>query len=253
MLRDREGRWFDPEITKAARSMESDHSLWQSHAEHRRGEEIEIEHPGDPLVPSAGDVDEICGAFADIVDAKSSFTAEHSSRVTNYAVKVARHMGLNDQRVTTLRRSALLHDIGKLGVSNAILDKPGKLKAEEFNRIKEHPRYSFEILKAIRGFGRIAEIAASHHERLDGKGYWRGLPAESIDIDMRILAVADVFDALTAERPYRPAMTTDDALKLMWKQGGSDLDSNCLTAIREVADRENLPISSVPQTRPIAA
>ena len=110
----------------------------------------------------------------------------------------------------------LLHDIGKLAVPNTILDKNGKPTDEEWNCIRRHPYYTQKILSQITGFERLTEIAAAHHERLDGRGYFRGLGAEELDLDMRaILAVADVFDALSAERPYRGALPPDQVFAIL--------------------------------------
>jgi HD-GYP domain-containing protein (c-di-GMP phosphodiesterase class II) len=100
----------------------------------------------------------------------------------------------------------LLHDIGKLGVSNSILEKPGKLTSEEFESVRKHPYFSYEILRRVPAFADFSYDAAAHHERLDGKGYWRGLGADQLSLHARILAVADVFDALRAKRPYRDAL-----------------------------------------------
>ncbi|WP_025226395.1 HD-GYP domain-containing protein [Fimbriimonas ginsengisoli] len=250
MLAERSGRWFDPDVVSAARAFEQDERFWASHADHRAGRPRPVSHPGSALVPTAKAIDDVCGAFADVVDAKSGYTAEHSSRVTEYAVAIAQRMGIGPQRISELRRAALLHDIGKLGVSNAILDKPGRLDAQEFESVKRHPRYTYEILSPIRGFGRITEIAAAHHERLDGRGYWRGLTAVDLDEEMRILAVADIYDALTAKRPYRDAMTPDDAIALMWREAGQSICPDCLAALEELKslrpDRQELPSIQYP-------
>jgi HD-GYP domain-containing protein (c-di-GMP phosphodiesterase class II) len=140
--------------------------------------------------------------------------------------------GFDSERTKTLRRAALLHDIGKLGVSTGILEKPGKLDQAEFERVKLHPRFSYEILKEVPGFQRIADLASAHHERLDGKGYWQGLAAPDLDLDMRILTVADVFDALTAERPYRPALPLGEVFAIMDKDAETAFDPGCLEAIK---------------------
>lgn len=133
-----------------------------------------------------------------------------------------------------MRRAGLLHDIGKLGVPTTILEKPGRLDEEEFARVREHPKYSDTILRPIPTFAAIAELASSHHERLDGKGYWRGLGAEQLSLDARILTAADVFDALTARRPYRDAMPVEDALSIMRKDEGTAFDPTCLSALSEL-------------------
>ena len=124
-------------------------------------------------------IDAICDAFAQIVDAKSSFTGEHSARVCAYSVEIGQALGIAGARLTLLRRAALLHDVGKLAVSNAILDKPGRPTEDEWAAIKKHPYYTQQVLGQIRGFERLAEVACAHHERLDGRGYFRGLTADA--------------------------------------------------------------------------
>lgn len=186
-------------------------------------------------------IDEVCEAFAHIIDAKSAFTGTHSTRVTEYSLKIADLFCFDEERKTTLRRAALLHDIGKLGVPNSILDKPGELTREEFATIRRHPRYTLEILSPIKGFGRIAEIACAHHERLDGTGYWRGLDATTLDMDMRIIAAADVFDALSASRPYRRALPLTEVFEIVDKTACNHLDPDCVDALHCLFD-SGLPL-----------
>jgi HD-GYP domain-containing protein (c-di-GMP phosphodiesterase class II) len=234
MLAQRQGRWFDPRLVTATSAIRDDEPFWKEHAAMVRGE-ANIQAPESAQAATEADVDEVCEAFASIVDAKSSYTAQHSWRVMKYSVALATvGVEAESERLTMLRRAALLHDIGKLGVSNSILDKPGRLTDAELYQVRIHPQYSYEILSCIRGFKRIAEVAANHHERLDGSGYWRGLAADDLDMDMRILAAADVFDALTAKRPYRDAMDPADAIKLMEKDSGVGLDATCVGALSEI-------------------
>ncbi|MFQ3609992.1 MAG: HD domain-containing phosphohydrolase [Fimbriimonadales bacterium] len=234
MLDKRSGRWFDPELVKVARSFQDDTEFWRRHAEHLQNPTCAI-HPSEfTRRVSASDIDRICEAFAMIVDAKSSFTAEHSRRVAQYAVQIAQALGWDEQQVQFIYRAGLLHDIGKLGVTNAILEKPGRLTDEEFQQVRNHPRYSYEILRQVKAFEWLAEVAGAHHERLDGRGYWRGLTEEALTMEMRILAVADVFDALSAERPYRPALPLSEVFTIMEREVGSALDGTCVTILREL-------------------
>ncbi|RYG68476.1 HD domain-containing protein, partial [bacterium] len=233
MLGRRRGRWFDPAIVAACGSFRDDAEFWGAHA--ARAEALTLEIPVAAAAQTVVDseIDDICEAFAQIVDAKSSFTAEHSTRVTAYAVELGRAFGFETERLRMLRRAALLHDVGKLGVSNGILEKPGKPTDEEFAAIRLHPRFTWDILSPIRGFSRLADLAAAHHERLDGRGYWRGWDAERLDLDMRILAVADVFDALSADRPYRGAMTMTEVFGILDRESGVALDASCIEILRE--------------------
>jgi HD-GYP domain-containing protein (c-di-GMP phosphodiesterase class II) len=130
-----------------------------------------------------------------------------------------------------LRRAGLLHDLGKLSIPNSILDKPGALTGEEWELVRLHPFFTQCVLERIRGFGALAVVAASHHERLDGRGYHRGLRGEAIPRGGRVLAVADMFEALTADRPYRPAMPEETALKILEKERGVGLDPDCLDGL----------------------
>ncbi len=146
---------------------------------------------------------------------------------------IAEQMGLSAERRRWLKRAALLHDIGKLGVSNTILDKPGKLDEAEWAAMKTHAAYSETILSRIGAFKDLASIAGAHHERIDGKGYPRGLEGDAIVIEARIISTADVFDALTADRPYRAAMPVSKALAIMAEGLGTATDPACFDALRQ--------------------
>ena len=160
-------------------------------------------------------LDQIAGAFAAVVDAKSPWTYRHSDRVCLIVIGLASHFGGDDAMLRHLRRAALLHDLGKLAISNRILDKPASLTTAEFARVKQHPLITEQILRRLPGHRHIAEIAVAHHERLDGGGYPRGLTASELTLPMRLLALADVYEALTSERPYRRAMSSDEALAII--------------------------------------
>jgi HD-GYP domain-containing protein (c-di-GMP phosphodiesterase class II) len=129
----------------------------------------------------------------------------------------------------------LLHDIGKLSVSNAILDKPARLTDTEWDVVKRHPSFSYEILRRIPAFSEISELAASHHEKLDGSGYFRNLQGDLLSLPARILVVSDVFDALAANRPYRDALPLEKVFNIMAKDAPRALDADCLEALRYVS------------------
>jgi HD-GYP domain-containing protein (c-di-GMP phosphodiesterase class II) len=168
-------------------------------------------------------LDRVAEAFARVIDAKSPFTARHSEEVARWAVAIGEQLDIDPAGLRDLRRAGLLHDIGKLAVSNRILDKPGKLDAGEFAAVCEHPRHTQAILERVACFSGIVETAASHHERLDGRGYHRGLAAFDLSRPARVLAVADVYEALTAERPYRGPMPSEQALEIVRSDRGSGL------------------------------
>ena len=151
-----------------------------------------------------------------IIDYRSSFTAMHSAGVAASARTIARIAGMSDDDCKKMTIAGYLHDVGKLRVPNSILDKPGKLTEEEFNVIKEHPYYTRWILMDLEGFDQIANWAGFHHEKLNGKGYPFHFGAEWLDKGSRIMAVADIFSAITEVRPYRDGMDHDQAMAVMW-------------------------------------
>jgi HD-GYP domain-containing protein (c-di-GMP phosphodiesterase class II) len=191
-------------------------------------------------------LDAVAAAFGEVVDSKSPYTAGHSGRVALYADLIAAELGLDAARRRWLYRGALLHDVGKLGVSNSILDKPGKLDAAEWALVKMHATYTEQILSRIPQFEELAVVAAAHHERLDGKGYPRGIAAEAIAIETRIISCADIFDAITAERPYRAAVPVEQTLAMMRESVGSALDPSCCAALERVVKTLELDKRSLP-------
>jgi putative nucleotidyltransferase with HDIG domain len=232
--RRRSGRWFSPELVKAAISLCKDGSLWEGLEKDDLSTEVLSLEPMDRrLIADDATIDDICVAFAEIIDAKTPFTYQHSSGVADAAVDIGRWFGMGDRDIKRLRRAGLLHDIGKLGVSNAILEKPGKLTADEFAAVREHPYQTYEILRRIPAFADFSYDAAAHHERLNGKGYWRGLTSDDLSLFARILAVADVFDALRAKRPYRDALPLEKVFSMMREDTPHALDVTCLNALME--------------------
>lgn len=230
MIRARSGRWFDPELVHAAHEFRQDDTFWNSVREMPHAALLGMDIQAATEAATDARVDSVCDAFAQIVDAKSQFTGEHSTRVCTYTLEIADGLGITGERRTTLRRAALLHDIGKLAVPNSVLDKNGKPTDEEWACIRRHPFHSQQILERIGGFERITQIAAAHHERLDGKGYFRGLTADVLSVEMRALAVADVFDALSANRPYRDAMSIDEVFSIL---DSESLDPDCVGILRD--------------------
>jgi putative two-component system response regulator len=165
--------------------------------------------------------------LARAVEAKSPFTKGHSDRVTHFALALGRSIGLSEAELFVLRRGALLHDIGKISIPDRILDKPAPLTPEEYSVIQQHPMLGVEILKPLQTLDDIMPLVRSHHERCDGKGYPDGLPKKDIPVMVRVLSVADVYDALSSERPYRAAMGHLKSFKIMIEdaaKGGLDPD-----------------------------
>ena len=180
-------------------------------------------------------VDLVARAFAEIIDAKSPFTYRHSEEVAKVAVAIAERAGMHPEETRDLMRASLLHDIGKLGISNRILDKPGGFTAEEYGEIKRHPKITHDILSRVGPFRPIAETAASHHEKLDGSSYHRGIGSEDLDLPARILAVADIYDALSADRPYHKALPQEKVIRILREESATRIDPECVAVLEELA------------------
>lgn len=168
------------------------------------------------------------------IDARDTLTAGHSTRVAAYAVGIGRELGFTGNELKVLEMAALLHDYGKIGIDDQVLKKNGKLTMEEYTHIQQHPALTFSILDRIhfaRQYRDVPLIAASHHEYLDGSGYPRGLTAGEIPFMAKILTVADVFEALTADRHYRPGMSEDQAFTILWEGIGHKFDGDVVDAL----------------------
>lgn len=233
-LRSRSGLWFDPALVAACESAASRNPGFWAMLDSPDLDRAVIDlAPLQDLQPIDDDyLDDIAAAFAKVVDAKSPYTRGHSERVALFTDLIAKEMGLGDDKRRRLKRAALLHDIGKLGVSNEILDKPAKLDEAEWSAMRHHPSLGETILSRIEAFEELSRIAATHHERLDGKGYPHGLTAPQIDLDTRIVTAADIFDALTADRPYRAAMPVSRAFEIMAGDLGTAIDADCFAALQ---------------------
>ena len=204
----RSGRWFDPSLVQRIAGWRRDETWWRQLADRDRLDEavLALEPGGTPMIADEDRLDAIAYAFAAVIDAKSPFTYRHSSNVARYAVGIATAIGADRTFQRDVLRAGLLHDIGKLGVSNRILDKPGRLTDGERDEVKKHPRWTLQILERVSAFRHLASPAAHHHERLDGQGYPWGLSDERLDATARILAIADVYEA-SDRRPPVPGGT----------------------------------------------
>ena len=228
----RGGRWFDPRIAVAFAVLARDPEFWRQLAsDDLELRVLEMEPAQQPQPVDDDYLDDIAAAFGQIVDAKSPYTAGHSSRVALITEQLSGQLGLGVPERRWLRRGALLHDVGKLGVSNQILDKPGRLDPSEWAAVQRHALHTEQILGRISAFGVLARVAGAHHEKLDGTGYPRGLDARHIRLETRIITTADIFDALTADRPYRPAMPVSQALQIMRESVGKAIDADCFIAL----------------------
>jgi HD-GYP domain-containing protein (c-di-GMP phosphodiesterase class II) len=165
----------------------------------------------------------IC-AMNQLLDLKDLNTGVHSTRLAEWAVRIGRDLGLDDDCLRDLEAAAILHDIGKIGVPDAILRKPAKLTDEEYAVIKKHPEYGWAVLRAVPGFERVSLFVLHHHEAFDGKGYPAGLRGDEIPIGSRIVSVMDSFDAMVSSRPYRKGMPLEEAIKRLEADTGKQFD-----------------------------
>ncbi len=231
-VRRRAGKWFDPHLASVFEDVAADAEFWSALADPQLdGRVFALEPAGFARDVDENLLDDIADGFAQVIDAKSPFTSGHSKRVALFADLIATELGFSRARKRWLVRGALLHDIGKLGVSNEVLDKPAKLDPQEWQAMKSHPNLGAAILERIDAFRRLATIARNHHEKLDGSGYPNGLSGSELDLETRIVTVADIFDALTADRPYRAAMPASKALAIMAADVGTGLDPVCYGAL----------------------
>ena len=233
----RSGTWLDPKLAETFQQLASSPDFWTTLESETISQDVFALEPATQRIDVDEDyLDDIAAAFGQVIDAKSSFTSGHSERVGFYADAVAEQLGFNAADRRRLRRAAILHDVGKLGVSSAILEKPGKLDSEEWREMHSHADHTTHILSQIGVMHDMALIAGSHHERLDGKGYPLGLDASTISLESRIITVADIFDALTADRPYRDAMPVEKALHIMAGEVGTAIDPRCFHALQMSLD-----------------
>ena len=248
----RAGSWFDPSVVAAFQEVATSASFWATYASPGLTEAVHALEPRSREVVLDEDyLDDIAMAFGQVVDSKSPYTAGHSERVALYTDMIAETMGLTPERRRWLKRGALLHDVGTLGVSNSVLDKPGKLDADEWAEVKMHAGYTETILGRISAFAELAKVAAAHHERLDGGGYPRGLSGAEISMETRIITCADIFDAITAERPYRAAVPVPKTLEIMAETVGTAIDATCFEALKRAI--EKLSQNSADALQPVVA
>ncbi|MDR3543399.1 MAG: HD domain-containing protein [Desulfosporosinus sp.] len=224
------GRLFYPEVAVAFQRVAQKEAFW---LDIEQADLLQIALGllfGKWLLPAMreleiGFTDELAATFADLIDQKSQFTARHSRSVAETVKRLARSLGWNEERLHEIYVAGLLHDLGKLSIPKNILDKPGPLDPFEIEIVRTHPYYSHRLLMEAGFPTRMVEWASHHHERLDGKGYPFALAGKEIDEGSRLMAIADIFVALTEDRPYRPAMTPGDAIALIQRGAGTMVDA----------------------------
>jgi HD-GYP domain-containing protein (c-di-GMP phosphodiesterase class II) len=237
MAAKRRGRWFDPVLVDALRSLAREEHFWAMILGRSPERHLGALEPQDQiLLADEQRLDDIARAFARVIDAKSPYTYLHSERVAELAVTIGRRLHFSDAQLRALRRAGLLHDIGKLGVSTLILDKPDRLTERERAEVRVHPAYTQRILERVAALRDIVPVAAAHHERLDGKGYHLGLTGDRLSPMSRALAVADVYEATTADRPYRQGLPRHEAVAILRSQAGTALCASAVEALASELD-----------------
>lgn len=237
LVRENKGGIFVPEIADAFLSLSRRESFWF---------EVTSRRIGDPLVdfmaeqPATIDKDgifSIAQLFYEIIDFRSRFTMNHSSGVAVVAEILARDMGIEDDRVQDIKVAGYLHDLGKLVVPRRILEKPARLNDHEFNVIKGHSYETYNILKSLAGFDKIAIWAAFHHERLDGKGYPFHMASGDLPPEARIVAVADIYTALREDRPYRKGLARNQIMRILKRMTANGaIDGDCVSILEKSQD-----------------
>ncbi|WP_260100237.1 HD-GYP domain-containing protein [Phaeobacter inhibens] len=249
-LETRAGSWFDPELVPIFTRVIRAPGFYDGLTSNRLETSVFSDRAARVSMPVDDDyLDEVSYAFSKVIDAKSPFTYGHSERVAHYTDMICEALGFDLPHRRWMVRAGLLHDLGKLGVSNAILDKPGRLNDQDMEQVKLHPVLGHDILRRISVFEDVAEVVAAHHERLDGTGYPHGLGAADLTVEMRILTVADIFDAMTADRPYRSALPLEKAFAVMDDMQGTAIDPKIYHALKDAIAASPWPAR---ETRPFS-
>ena len=247
-----------PKVTDLIRSIEralARRRLELARQRYRRSLEKRVRDRTAELQQALRDLEATYGttlwALVAALDAREHEVSNHSQRVVRYTLAIARRMGLPEADLPDIGRGALLHDIGKIGIPDGILLKPGKLTDEEWQVMRRHPQIGFEILKAIPFLGSPADIVLSHQERFDGKGYPRALAGEAIPLGARIFSIADCYDAMTSDRPYRKRTTIDAARAEVARCAGTQFDPRAAEAFLAVGAQELEDLAKPTSDQPI--
>jgi len=240
-MSERTGRAYDPSVVQAFERVGPDVLFDLDEADEW---ETALAAEPEPVTTVGPDtLDGVLTAFADFADLKSPWIRGHSRRVASLAEEAGRHAGLDDAACEDLRRAGLVHDLGRVAIENGIWDKPGPLTTPERERVRLHAYFTERILAPCRPLASPVKPASSHHERADGSGYHRSLRAEALSPSDRIMAAADVFAALTADRPHRSAFTEDDAARMLEANTASSLDADAVTCVLAAGGQRAAPSS----------
>ncbi len=231
-LKSQSGLFFDPGVVEAFKGVSQPDSFWFDLTSQFLRVRIEEMMPRGSVFCNVYEMRDLASAFAQVIDLKTPFTQTHSREVSRIAGMLARRFGFGDEESALMEVAGLLHDLGKLGIPDDVLDKPGKLDRDEAAIMRRHVYDTYVILRSIKGFEKATEWAAFHHERMDGSGYPFGYRAERLSLGSRIMAVADVFQALNQNRPYRPRMSREEVSRLMERYAAEGtLDRNVVAEV----------------------
>lgn len=237
MVAERAGGWFAPDV--AATFKKAGPGLLAELVAADPWQALLETEPAPVAYIAESDLDRVARCFADMVDLKSSYTVGHSSEVAELAETAARTLGLSDTDVVSLRRAALLHDLGRVGVTSGVWDKKGPLTRGEWEQVRLHPYLTERILSCSPTLAPLGWIAGLHHERLDGSGYHHGVSASAVPPSARILAAADTFQTATQDRPHRPAGTAEQAAEHLTAEAAAGrLDVDCVAAVIAAAGQD---------------
>jgi HD-GYP domain-containing protein (c-di-GMP phosphodiesterase class II) len=242
MVRDRAGRWFDPDVVAVYDRVGPD--LLRRFADVDVWDEVLDAEPTPHRCVPATRLDEVARVFGDMVDLKTPFTLGHSAGVADLAAAAAASLGLGPEQVTTVRRAALLHDLGRVAVPSGVWELPRALTTSQWEQVRLHPYHTERILDRSGELAPLARVAGMHHERLDGSGYHHRVGGAAIPLEARLLAAADVFQAMTQDRPHRPRRPPDQAAaQLETDAGDGGLDVECIRAVVAAAGQSAPPRS----------
>lgn len=228
------GKAFNPLIVDVMLDLINQEKFWLDYEFYDTFSILEPYVKNELITIDINGLNKVALAFSKIIDNKSHFTHTHSKGVSELAYKTAKISGYNDLLIKKIKIAGLLHDLGKLSIPNDILDKPGKLNEEEYMKMRSHTYYTKKILREIGGIDDIAEWAANHHEKLDGSGYPEGLKDKDLDSVSKLMAVCDMYQALTEDRPYRRGMSSKDAIDIIYKSVKlKKLDGEALDKLKE--------------------
>lgn len=241
------GTHFDPELVDSIIKLGQKSYIWLDIVSEYLESLLEERLQNELTYLDLSSVRSICVMLAHAIDDKSPYTFRHSVGVAKVAVKLATDAGMDRDDIAQIELAGLLHDIGKLAIPDAILDKPGKLTKEEMEIMKQHTYHTYRVLSKVPAFKKIAWWGGAHHEKLDGSGYPFGVNGSQLDLGCRIVAVADIFQSLNEDRPYRPALPADEIQKILQDHVSRGLIDGDVVALIENNFEEYKAIAKHPE------